>query len=145
MLFGLDYVKLPRHALRLDIDPLLLLDRIVGSENLNHNSFLNSMESQLETGAEADVLHAVQHARPQLRPTVKSERNKSRLSCLPDHDSWNSDGEGITSFAVKQLNTLNAQIVLNDIHQLAFIGPENVQAQMTKTMSITTRIIFCTQ
>ena len=52
------------------------------------------------------------------------------------HASLNIGGEGTKNIAIKQLNTLNAQI-LNDIQFTFMVGTaENVHAQMVATVSL---------
>ncbi len=85
------------HGLRngLVFEPLLMLDRIFGSDNVEAGSQFKTLESRVKlkitTGTEAAAIKALNCNRPRLfhkgRLVMASERNTSKLSKLPNHKS----------------------------------------------------------
>ena len=97
------------------MDPLLMLDRIWGDDGLgNKVNQLKTWESRVKlgitTGAEEAALQAILVKRPQLfhsgKTAMVSERNKSRLSQLPNYAAWKSGGEGVRNYVVRQMNVI---------------------------------------
>ena len=134
------------------MDPLVMLERIYGDDEVDAVSLLKTLESRLklkiETGAEASALNALRHSRPRIfhkgRPTMVNLSNKSRLNLLPSHADWKSGGEGVKAFIVHKMNILHASIA-SDISFELGRHPSTAVAQMVATMSLTATITFITQ
>ena len=100
------------------MDPLVMLERIYGDDEVDAVSFMKTLESRMklkiETAAEASALNALRHSRPRIfhkgRPTMVNASNKSRLNLLSSHSEWKSGGEGVKAFIVQKMNTLHASI-----------------------------------
>ena len=102
------------------MDPLLMLDRIYGDEEVGEGggALLKSMELQykmkIESGSEAAALNALRFSRPRVfhkgRPTIVSVQNKSRLNLLPSHADWNPGGEGVMDYCITKMNLLEDSI-----------------------------------
>ena len=100
------------------MDPLLMLDRIFGADDVEAESQLKLLESRVKlritTGAEAAAIKALHFARPILfhkgRIAMTSERNTSKLSNLPNHKSWKNAGEGVRNYITKQMNLIYSAV-----------------------------------
>jgi hypothetical protein len=101
------------------MDPLLMLDRIFGLDDITDaDALLKSMEvrykMKIDSGNEASALSALLFPRPRIfhkgKATVVSVPNKSRLNLLPSHLDWNPGGEGIMDDCVAKLNSLELAI-----------------------------------
>jgi hypothetical protein len=134
------------------MDPLLMLERIYGDDEVDSVSLMKTLESRLklkiETGAEASALNALRHSRPRIfhrgRPIMINTPNKSRLNLVPSHAEWKSGGEGVKSFIVQKMNILHASVAA-DIAGEFGRDPSMATAQMIATMSLTATVTFITQ
>jgi hypothetical protein len=134
------------------MDPLLMLERIYGDDEVDSVSLLKTLESRLklkiETGAEASALNALRHSRPRIfhkgRPIMINLPNKSRLNLVQSHTEWKSGGEGVKSFIVQKMNILHASVAA-DISCEFGRDPSMATAQMIATMSLTATVTFITQ
>jgi hypothetical protein len=134
------------------MDPLLMLERIYGDDEVDAMSLMKTLESRLklkiETGAEASALNALRHSRPRIfhkgRPTMVNLPNKSRLNLLASHGEWKSGGEGVKAFIVQKMNILHATISADIAFEFGR-DVSNATAQMVATMSLTATITFITQ
>ena len=134
------------------IDPLLMLDRIFGSDDVEAESQFKILESRVKlkitTGAEAAAIKALQFNRPRLfhkgRVAMTSERNTSKLSKLPNHKSWKSGGEGVRNYVTKQMNLIYSTVT-HDISYAFGFDPKLAQAQTVATLSLNATVTFLTQ
>lgn len=134
------------------MDPLLMLDRIFGSDDVEADSQFKILEARVKlkitTGAEAAAIKALHFKRPRLfhkgRIAMTSERNKSKLSKLPNFEAWKGGGEGVRNYVVKQMNLIHGTLS----HDIAYaFGNDSsmVQAQSLAVMSLNATITFLTQ
>lgn len=134
------------------MDPLLMLDRIFGSDDVEAESQFKILESRVKlkitTGAEAAAIKALHFNRPRLfhkgRVAMTSERNTSKLSKLPTFKSWKSGGEGVRNYVTKQMNLISSTVA-HDISYAFGSDPELAQAQAVATSSLNATITFLTQ
>ena len=134
------------------MDPLLMLERIYGDDEVDSMSLMKTLESRLklkiETGAEASALNALRHACPRIfhkgRPTILNSPNKSRLNQMSSHSEWKTGGEEIKSFIIQKMNILHASIA-SDIATEFGRDPNLAAAQMVASMSLTATVTFITQ
>jgi hypothetical protein len=134
------------------MDPLLMLERIYGDDELDTVSLMKTLESRLrlkiETGAEASALKALRHSRPRIfhkgRATMVNSPNKSRLNLLPSHSEWKSGGEGVKAFIVHKMNILHSSITADIAYEFGRSSSSSA-AQMVATLSLTATITFITQ
>jgi hypothetical protein len=108
------------HQYGLIMDPLLMLDRIYGEDEVSESggALLKSMELQyrmkIDSGGEAAALNALRYSRPRVfhkgRPTIVSVQNKSRLNAILTHADWNPGGEGVKDYCVEKMNLLEEVI-----------------------------------
>ena len=104
------------------VDPLLMVDRIFGSDDVEAENQFTTLESRVKlksiTGVEAAAIKALHFHRPRLfhkgRVAMTSEQNTSKLSKLTNHKSWKSGGEGAQNYMSKQMN-LNHFALSHDI------------------------------
>lgn len=134
------------------VDPLILLDRIFGNNEVDPMTQLKTLESRLklniETGAEASAITSLSHSRPRIfhsgRPMMTCDQNTSRLNKLCKHSKWKTGGEGVRKFIIKQMNVLQSSMA-SDI-TFAYGGyPEHAKAQMIASLSLTASVSFITQ
>ena len=134
------------------MDPLLMLDRIFGSDDVEAESQFKILESRVKlkitTGAEAAAIKALHFNRPRLfhkgRVAMTSERNTSKLSKLPNPKSWKSGGEGVRNYVTKQMNLIYST-VSHDISYAFGSDPNLSQAQTVATLSLNATVTFLTQ
>lgn len=134
------------------MDPLLMLDRIFGSDDVEAESQFKILESRVKlkitTGAEAAAIKALHFNRPRLfhkgRVAMTSERNTSKLSKLPTYKSWKSGGEGVRNYVTKQMNLIHSTVT-HDIAYAFGSDPTLSQAQSLATTSLNATITFLTQ
>jgi hypothetical protein len=134
------------------LDPLLMLERIFGDDEVDSGSFLKSMETRLklriETGGEASALNALRHARPRIfhkgRPCMVNVPNKSRLNLLPNHKDWKSGGEGMENFIINKMNVLYSSISADISNELGN-DPGSMEAHYIATKCLTATVTFVTQ
>jgi hypothetical protein len=134
------------------LDPLLMLERIYGDDEVDSGSFLKSMETRLklkiETGAEASALNALRHARPRIfhkgRPCMVNLPNKSRLNLLAAHKDWKSGGEGIENFIITKMNVLYSSISSDIANELGN-DAGTMEAHFVATKCLTATVTFITQ
>lgn len=136
------------------MDPLLMLDRICGSDDI-HASASNTwktMESRIKrkitTGAEAAALEALNNLRPRIfhegRPAMMYLQNTSRLSKLMKQTDWKSGGGGVREHIVKQMNILHSSVTQDINHALG--GRAHLtQAHLIATQSLTATVTSITQ
>ncbi|KAI2505420.1 hypothetical protein MHU86_9033 [Fragilaria crotonensis] len=144
----------PGNRYGLIMDPLLMLDRICGVDDI-HSSAGNTwktMESRIKlkitTGAEAAALEALNNLRPRIfhvgRPAMMYLRNTSRLSKLLKQTDWKSGGGGVREHILKQMNILHASVTQDINH--AFGGRAHLaQAHLIASQSLTATITSITQ
>ena len=135
------------------MDPLLMLDRIWGDDGLgNKANQLKTWESRVKlgitTGAEEAALQAILVKRPQLfhsgKTAMVSERNKSRLSQLPNFAAWKSGGEGVRNYVVRQMNVIYSTLSQEIGYALGF-DPALAKANALAVRSLNDTITFITQ
>lgn len=134
------------------MDPLLMLDRIFGSDDVEAESQFKILESRVKlkitTGAEAAAIKALHFNRPRLfhkgRVAMTSERNTSKLSKLPTYKSWKSGGEGVRNYVTKQMNLIHST-VSHDISYAFGSELSMAKAQAVATTSLNATITFLTQ
>ena len=134
------------------MDPLLMLDRIFGSDDVEAESQFKVLESRVKlkitTGAEAAAIKALHFNRPRLfhkgRVPMTSERNTSKLSKLPNYKSWKSGGEGVRNYVTKQMNLIHTTVT-HDIGYAFGTDVRLAQAQAVATSSLNATITFLTQ
>ena len=134
------------------MDPLLMLDRIVGSDDIDADSQFKVLESRvklnIKTGAEAAAIKALHFLRPRLfhkgRVAMTSERNTSKLSKLPNYKAWKSGGEGVMIHVIKQMNLMYTT-TMQDI-EFAFGFDQDLRdAKAVATASLNATVTFTTQ
>ena len=134
------------------IDPLALLDRIFGDDEVDPMTQLKTLESRaklnIDTGAESSSITSLGHSRPRIfhfgRPTMTCDQRTSRLNklCKPVH--WKTGGEGVRNYIIKQMNVLQTSIG-SDIMYSYGNRPDEAKAQMIATLSLTASVAFITQ
>jgi hypothetical protein len=149
-----EWVKARFATLRygLVMDPLLMLDRIFGSDDMDGDSQFKILESRvklkIKTGAEAAAIKALHFNRPRLfhkgRVAMTSERNTSKLSKLPTYKSWKSGGEGVMNYVIKQMNLIYST-VCHDIEFAFGSDPEMRDAKAVTAASLNATVTFLTQ
>ena len=107
------------------MDPLLMLDRIHGDDEVGDSSgLMKTMELRyklnIDSGGESAALNALRHCRPRIfhtgRPSIVTANTKSRLNAMSDHDKWNGAGEGIMDMIFEKMIRLQ-NAVSSDIDQ----------------------------
>ena len=135
------------------MDPLLMLDRIWGDDGLgNKANQLKTWESRVKlgitTGAEEAALQAIMVKRPQLfhsgKTAMVSERNKSKLSQLPNFGAWKSGGEGVRNYVVRQMNVIYSTLSQEISYALGH-DPALAKANALAVRSLNDTITFITQ
>lgn len=134
------------------MDPLLMLDRIFGSDDMDGDSQFKILESRvklkIKTGAEAAAIKALHFNRPRLfhkgRVAMTSERNTSKLSKLPTYKIWKSGGEGVMNYIIKQMNLIYST-VCHDIEFAFGSDSELRDAKAVATASLNATVTFLTQ
>ena len=134
------------------MDPLLMLDRIFGTDDMDADSQFKVLESRvklkIKTGAEAAAIKALHFNRPRLfhkgRVAMTSERNTSKLSKLPTYKSWKSGGEGVMSYSIKQMNLIYST-VSHDIEFAFGSDSEMRDAKSVAIASLNATVTFLTQ
>ena len=134
------------------MDPLLMLDRIFGSDDVEADSQFKTLESRVKlkitTGAEAAAIKALHFKRPRIfhkgRVSMTSERNKSKLNKIADYKVWKAGGEGVRNHIVHQMNLLHVTLS-NDIGYAFGSDPKLAKAQLLAMMSLNATITFLTQ
>ena len=135
------------------IDPLTLLDRLFGDDEVDPITQLKTMESMaklhIETGAESSALTSLRHPRPRMfhkgRPMIVCDAKTSRLNLLTKPVKWKSGTDGIRNHIVERMNVLQPHI--RDDIEYAF-GRDHMRdnkAQMIATLSLTSSVTFITQ
>ena len=134
------------------MDPLLVLGRIFGSDNVEAESQFKILGSRVKlkitTGAKAAAIKALHFNRPRLfhigRVAMTSEHTMSKLSKLPIYKSWKSGGKGVRNYVMKQMNLIHST-VSHDIGDAFGSNPKLSQAQSVATTSLNVTITFLTQ
>ena len=149
-----DWVEANFSGLRygLIMDPLLMLERIYGDDELESGSFLKSMETRhklkIDSAADAAALNALKHSRPRIfhkgRPNMVNLPNKSRLNLLSSHKEWRSGGEGVEQFIITKMNVLYSTISADITTELGG-NPESMTAHYVATKCLTATVTFITQ
>jgi hypothetical protein len=123
------------------MDPLLLLDRICGNDDIGTKSnkfktWESRSKLKITTGAEESALHAISVKRPQLfhvgKTAMVSERNKSKLNQLANFAAWKSGGEGVRNYIVKQMNSLYSTLT----HEIAYALGSDVRFSKADALAI---------
>jgi hypothetical protein len=143
------------HQYGLIMDPLLMLDRIYGEEEVSESggALLKSMELQykmkIDSGGEAAALNALRYSRPRVfhkgRPTIVSVQNKSRLNAILTHADWNPGGEGVKDYCVEKMNLLE-EVISDEIRNT--FEPESTahwiaNKCLTATVSFLNQLFGC--
>ena len=131
------------------MDPLLMLDRVVGSDDAESDSHFKTLESRVKlkiaTGAEAATIKALYFKRPRLfhkgQVSMSTDCNKSKLIKLTDYKVWKAGGEGTHNYIVQRMNLL-LQTISQDIGHV--LGGDR-KAQLLATMCLNATITFVTQ
>jgi hypothetical protein len=134
------------------MDPLLMLDRIFGSDDMDADSQFKVLESRvklkIKTGAEAAAIKALHFIRPRLfhkgRVAMTSERNTSKLSKLPNYKAWKSGGEGVMIHVIKQMNLMYTT-TMQDIEFAFGFDQERRDAKSVAMASLNATVTFTTQ
>ena len=95
-------VNFPSHRYGLIMDPLLMLDRVFGSDDAEGDSQSKVLESRVKlkiaTGAEAAVIKSLHFQRPRIfntgQESMTTEQLKSKLNKLKTQKVWKSGREG---------------------------------------------------
>jgi hypothetical protein len=131
------------------MDPLLMLDRVFGSEDTESDNHFKALESRVKlkiaTGGEAAAIKALYFKRPRLFHTgqvsMSTDRNRSTLNKSADYRVWKNGGEGVRNYIVKRMNLL-----LTTISQdISFVLGDDPKAQMLATMCLNATVTFLTQ
>ena len=144
--------NLPSLRYGLIVDPLLMLERIYGDDEVDSGSSLKTMETRLKlkigTGAEASALNALKHARLRIfhkgRPNMVNLPDKSRLNLLASYKDWRSGGEGVEHFITTKMNVLYSSISSEISNELGG-DPETHTAHLVATKYLTATVAFITQ
>lgn len=134
------------------MDPLLMLDRIFGSDDMDADTQFKVLESRvklkIKTGAEAAAIKALHFNRPRLfhkgRVAMTNERNTSKLSKLPHYKSWKSGGEGVMNHVIKQMNLIHSTVA-HDIEYAFGHDLTMIAAKAVATASLNSTVTFLTQ
>ena len=139
----------PSNRYGLIMDPLLMLDRVFGSDDVEADSQFKTLESRVKlkiaTGAEAAAIKALYFKRPRLfhkgQVSMATDRNKSKLNKLTDHKVWKVGGEGVHNYIVERMNLLQ-QTISQDI---GYVLGSDPKGQLLATMCLNATITFLTQ
>ncbi|KAI2494741.1 hypothetical protein MHU86_19778 [Fragilaria crotonensis] len=139
----------PSNRYGLIMDPLLMLDRVFGSDDVEADSQFKTLESRVKlkiaTGAEAAAIKALYFKRPRLfhsgQVSMATDRHKSKLNKLPDHKVWKAGGEGVHNHIVMRLNLLHLTISQDIGHVLG----HDPKGQLLATMCLNATVTFLTQ
>lgn len=142
----------PDNRYGLIIDPLILLDRIFGNDDVDPMTQLKTLESRaklnIDTGAEASSITSLGHPRPRIfhsgRPMMTCDQNTSRLNKLGKHGVWKTGSEGVRNYIIQRMNGLQSSIA-SDITYAYSTLEECAMAKMVTTMSLTSSVAFITQ
>lgn len=137
------------------VDPLNLLDRLFGDDQVDPLTQLKTMESRMklniDTGAESSSITSMGHLRPRIfhdgRPTMTCDQKTSRLNNkLGKPARWKTGGEGgVRNHIIEQMNVLQPHISDDIIYTFGNGHPGDSKAQMIATLSLTTSVTFITQ
>jgi hypothetical protein len=139
----------PSNRYGLIMDPLLMLDRVFGSDDVEADSQFKTLESRVKlkiaTGAEAAAIKALYFKRPRLfhsgQVSMATDRHKSKLNKLPDHKVWKAGGEGVHNHIVMRLNLLHLTISQDIGHVLG----HDPKGQLLASMCLNATVTFLTQ
>ena len=142
-------VNFPSNRYGLIMDPLLMLDRVFGSDDVEADSQFKTLESRVKlriaTGAEAAAIKALYFKRPRLfhkgQVSMSTDRNKSKLNKLTDHKVWKTGGEGVHNFIVERMNLLHLTIS----QDIGYVLGSDPKCQLLATMCLNATITFVTQ
>ena len=136
------------------IDPLILLERIYGNDDIDSITQLKTWESRqklgIETGSEETSLTALNNRRPRIfhcgRPTMSCDQNTSRLNKLKKHSVWKTGGQGVRNDIFERMNVLRPNMAA-DIEDAFAEGAEGVtpKAKVIATMCLAASVTFLTQ
>ena len=138
------------HKYGLIMDPLLMLDRIHGDDEVGDSAgLMKTMELRyklnIDSGGESAALNALRHCRPRAfhtgRPSIVSANTKSRLNGLTDHDKWSGAGEGIMDMMSEKMMRLQSA-VSSDIDQALAIES---QGHWIASKCLAASVTFLTQ
>jgi hypothetical protein len=136
------------------VDPLNLLDRLFGDDQVDPLTQLKTMESRMklniDTGAESSSITSMGHLRPRIfhdgRPTMTCDQKTSRLNKLGKPSKWKTGGEGgVRNHIIEQMNVLQPHISDDITYTFGNGHPGDSKAQMIATLSLTTSVTFITQ
>ncbi|KAI2495941.1 hypothetical protein MHU86_18551 [Fragilaria crotonensis] len=142
-------VNFPSNRYGLIMDPLLMLDRVFGSDDVEADSQFKTLESRVKlriaTGAEAAAIKALYFKRPRLfhkgQVSMSTDRNKSKLNKLTDHKVWKTGGEGVHNHIVERMNLLHLTIS----QDIGYVLGGDPKGQLLATMCLNATITFLTQ
>jgi hypothetical protein len=137
------------HRYGLIMDPLLMLDRIFGSDDAEGDSQFKVLESRVKlkiaTGAEAAVIKSLHFQRPRIfhtgQESMATDQLKSKLNKMKTQKVWKSGGEGVQAHIIKRMNLLLTTISHDINHVLA----REPKAQILATMCLNATVTFLTQ
>ena len=136
------------------VDPLNLLDRLFGDDQVDPLTQLKTMESRMklniDTGAESSSITSMGHLRPRIfhdgRPTMTCDQKTSRLNKLSKPSKWKTGGEGgVRNHIIEQMNVLQPHISDDITYSFGNGHPSDSKARMIATLSLTTSVTFITQ
>lgn len=110
------------------MDPLLMLDRIFGSDDVEVNCQFKTLESRVKlkitTGVETAANKVLHFKHPRIfhkgLASMTSEWNKLRLNKIADYKVWKAGGEGDRNHILYQVNLLHVTLS-NDTIAYAFM------------------------
>lgn len=129
------------------MDPLLMLDRIFGQDEVESQfkTFESRVKLNIPTGAEASAIKALNYSRPRLfhsgKVAMTNERNSSKLSKLTTYSIWKSGSDGVRNYITKMMN----QIQLTVSHEIAYAFGRMPRAMAIATASLNATVTFLTQ
>jgi hypothetical protein len=131
------------------MDPLLMLDRALGTSDVAAETQFKTWESRVKlkiaTGGDEAAIKAMHFKRPRVfhsgQEAMFTERNKSKLNRLETFKVWKNGGEGVRNHIVKRTNLLMSTIA-QDIN---FVFSKDPKSQMLATMCLNGTMTFITQ
>jgi polyhydroxyalkanoate synthesis regulator phasin len=142
-------VNFASHRYGLIMDPLLMLDRVFGSDDAEGDSQFKVLESRVKlkiaTGAEAAVIKSLHFQRPRIfhtgQESMATDQLKSKLNKMKTQKVWKSGGEGVQAHIIKRMNLLLTTIS----HDINHVLGREPKAQIVATMCLNATVTFLTQ
>ena len=136
------------------IDPLILLDRIYGNDEVDPITHLKEWESRqklnIDSGSEQTSLTSMSYRRPRMfhsgRPSMSCDQNTSCLNKLKKHTVWKTGGDGMRNQIFDRMNELRRSMAaeIDD----AFAGDEGgvtSKGHAIANMCLSASVTFITQ